>query len=1281
MGTVPWRVGGFQHRDLADELDRAMAEPGPSVRCHVVTGMGGTGKTQLAADHVGRAWAEGRIDLLVWVSAASRQAVVDAYARAARDVLGTDPGDPDAAARFLAWLEPGPAEGNGAAPGQRERGASGAAPDRPVRLRWLVVLDDVAEPAHLRGLWPPPSPVGRTLVTTRRRDAALVGPSSRVLTVGQFSPEEAVAYLTETIGAGGRHEDRADLGKLAADLGHLPLALSQAAAYLVNSGVSYAGYRRLLSDRSKVLADVLPEHQDLPDDQVATATAAWAVSLDRADSMRPAGLARPLLGLLSFMAPEGIPGVVVTAEPVLEHLASHGEASHTVTADDAVAALRVLHRLSLVEHNPEVPHQAVRVHQLIQRSVRDGLSAASRDRSTRRAADALSAVWPEIERDTDLTQSLRSNADALARLADEALWRPDAHPVLQKAADSLGESGRFVEAEEQFAQLVDSGERLLGADHPTTLELRGYLVKWRVASGEEVSAAEEAAALAGDRRRVLGAHHPDTLRSEVSLLQRRAQVEGPTLPARALRELLPELVETLGCDHEVTLFAMGLSALLSGATGDVLRALGEFEDLLEHQLGIRGPDDPTVLNTRCHILTLRWALGDTGEGDRKLRTLVEDSARVMGPGHVTTLLFRCLLPHWLEAAGDLPGAVAAWKPLVAEIATTLGHEHPYADQARYGMADAIGQAGDAVEAYRLLRELFDDMSRRQTADRLTMLRMRAVMVRWQVEEDAAAARNAAAELLEEMNEVLGGEHPDTLGVRSQLAELQGSSGDARAAAEAYADIREDSIRILGSGHAMTRRLWACGARWLGEAGDLLSALETARGLLAVQLRVLGADHRESLLTREWITIWRWEAGEPVAAVAEEAREVAADLARVLGPEHEETQAVWSVLALMEGSQDTPGAAARLADLLAEMSRHMGPDHPDVLSVKFLQGARRAATGDFAAALPLAREAVDGLLRAHGAGHPDLIEPLELLAYSLAAMDQEQEALETFIQVQEVQSRTLSPDHPDTLETRFFLTDLRRRTGDVRGAVSDLALLVDDMVHVLGGDHENTLGTRDVLLSWLIEAREAAQARDVAAESVAARTRALGAVHPDTLADRSTLALMTGEAGDHAGAVALWSRIVSDSARAFGPGHENTLGARAGLANWQRRAGYPALAASLHKQLAEDWERFHGPDHLEALGQRERWGASLTEAGEFSEARAVLAAALVDASRLLGADDAVTLACRHSLAYLLSTEGDLNGARTAWESLLADAQRALDVDHDLLDAVRENLEWCRRDTAP
>ena len=59
-----------------------MAEAGTAVLCQVLAGTGGVGKTQLAAGYARAAWQAGSVDLLAWITAASRDAVAAAYAQA-----------------------------------------------------------------------------------------------------------------------------------------------------------------------------------------------------------------------------------------------------------------------------------------------------------------------------------------------------------------------------------------------------------------------------------------------------------------------------------------------------------------------------------------------------------------------------------------------------------------------------------------------------------------------------------------------------------------------------------------------------------------------------------------------------------------------------------------------------------------------------------------------------------------------------------------------------------------------------------------------------------------------------------------------------------------------------------------------------------------------------------------------------------------------------------------------------------------------------------------------
>ena len=185
---------------------------------------GGTGKTQLAAALAHQLWDSRAVDLLVWVKASTRNAIMTGYALTLADLGAADPGDDllTGAQRFLAWLS------------RTER-------------RWLVVLDDLADPADLDGLWPS-GPDGRVVVTARRGDT-LAAPNRRIAPVPAFSTREALAYLTARLATDpGQRTEALDL---AHDLDCQPLALAQATAALICTGASCRDYRGWYEDRQR----------------------------------------------------------------------------------------------------------------------------------------------------------------------------------------------------------------------------------------------------------------------------------------------------------------------------------------------------------------------------------------------------------------------------------------------------------------------------------------------------------------------------------------------------------------------------------------------------------------------------------------------------------------------------------------------------------------------------------------------------------------------------------------------------------------------------------------------------------------------------------------------------------------------------------------------------------------------------------------------------------------------------------------------------------------------
>ncbi|TDC86180.1 hypothetical protein E1193_00495 [Micromonospora sp. KC606] len=377
VGVVPGLVDQRLDRRADQDLATALAGEHAVVVCQVLAGLGGVGKTQLAANLARRWWQHRQVDLLIWVSATSRAAVLTRYAQAAADISGVEDADPDeASVRLLAWL---------------------ASTDR----RWLIVLDDLTNPQDLAGLWPPSTSTGHTVVTTRRRDAALLA-GRRLVDVGVFTPAEAVAYLHGKLAG---HPARLDeVEQLAVDLGYLPLALAQAAAYLLDRGLTCGEYRKRFADRRRRLAELVPEPQALPDGHQTTVAATWSLSIELADAMIPAGLARPLLELASHVDPNGVPTTVFTTLAALLYLdRGLGPPPRTtgflaslrpsrpvrprVGAADARDALHCLQRLSLVALTGDASE--VRVHALVQRATRDQIPPDRRAAAEQSAAAAL----------------------------------------------------------------------------------------------------------------------------------------------------------------------------------------------------------------------------------------------------------------------------------------------------------------------------------------------------------------------------------------------------------------------------------------------------------------------------------------------------------------------------------------------------------------------------------------------------------------------------------------------------------------------------------------------------------------------------------------------------------------------------------------------------------------------------------------------------------------------------------------------------------------------------
>jgi hypothetical protein len=133
--------------------------------------------------------------------------------------------------------------------------------------RWLLIVDnaddtDILEPSTcshglLRCL--PESPLGVTIFTTRSSSFAQRLAGSDLLRLKRPSKDEAAKLLTTALVDSDLLSDPTAVTKLVADLGHMPLAILQAAEYINGEEISIPEYSRLFRSTGSATSSALDE--------------------------------------------------------------------------------------------------------------------------------------------------------------------------------------------------------------------------------------------------------------------------------------------------------------------------------------------------------------------------------------------------------------------------------------------------------------------------------------------------------------------------------------------------------------------------------------------------------------------------------------------------------------------------------------------------------------------------------------------------------------------------------------------------------------------------------------------------------------------------------------------------------------------------------------------------------------------------------------------------------------------------------------------------------------
>jgi hypothetical protein len=429
-GGLPsiWNVPHGRNRNFTGRVEllgtlRSQFQAGHHSALTALHGLGGIGKTQTAVEYAYRY--AGAYELVWWLHSEDPATLAGDYALLA-EKLGLPEAEADQQAAIQAvktWLA-------------RNRG-------------WLLIFDNAEGPEEIRPYLPTGSS-GDVVITSRRPDwRSIAAP----LSVGTLSAEDAVEFLHRRSG----QEDESASRELVEELGWLPLAIEQAAAYIDEHGRSISEYLDLFR---KHWQEILRRGQSSPDYPNSVKTT-WELSFAKVREQSPAGA--DLLKLCAFLAPDDIPLDIIRdgKEMLPDPLAS--TAADELEFEEAISSLR---RHSLVERTGD----ALSVHRLVQAVVRDRMERGDRQPWAESAAGVVRKAFPidcdDVRTWPSCTRLFAHAATVAAHCEAEVAESKFAAALLSRSAVYLYARADFHGARHLNERALKIVEASYGPDHP-----------------------------------------------------------------------------------------------------------------------------------------------------------------------------------------------------------------------------------------------------------------------------------------------------------------------------------------------------------------------------------------------------------------------------------------------------------------------------------------------------------------------------------------------------------------------------------------------------------------------------------------------------------------------------------------------------------------------------------------------------------------------------------------------------------------------------------------------
>ena len=826
---IPRRNLDFTGRASELEMIRGNLNSQRPPHVQVIVGMGGIGKTELVTEYIHRNI--DKYEIIWWIRAEHHDRVRDALVKLAQRLelreATTDSGRDRTITAVLEALQ------------------------SQAQSSWLMVYDNAVHPLDLQKYLPAGRPGGHIIITSRQQN----WPSYVVvdgIELSPFTEDEAISFLRRKVPGLAASDGRTQLTqeedarrdsearRLAAELGHLPIAIDHAAAYLAETAQSVDEYLTRFAENPHQLLSEQPKDLDLP----APISGTWAMSTTL---LTPD--AQHLFNLCAFFSPEPIASELFLLDTAgIDHPPGLGEFLSSPHRFRAAASQ--LHRLSLVR--VDGARDLIQMHRVVQ-AVTQG-----RLRQDRR----------------EVFYAYRAAVDTL--LAKSNPGNPD-----RGSSDVTYDlSLQHLESDHRFLHTDNPALRDLMIDQVRRLRLRGALVEALQFGQDALAVWRER--LSEDDLQVL------TMAVEVAITM---YIGGRAADAHELiLQIRPRLQRYTDGDGFMVFL------VCENFYGEDLRAHGQFREALELDLSILpkfemafGVDHERTLNVRNNIAEDYRRLGRFQEALDADKRNLEDRRRILGPNDLVTLYSYDAVGRDLRGLGFYQESLDLSRNVANAFEAIGGRENHYWLDACDGFATALRKAGHHWDALQESEHVLHRFRDYLGVDHAHTLRAAANLIN---ARRAVGDLIGAEELARETREVcLRSSRPEDLlyAVLVNLASVLRVTNRPEEALAYDEQARRGLIRIYGDLHPFTLTTGINYASDLAACGRLGEAIQVGHETLLKCCRSLGDDHPDTLMAGANLSIDEAAAGNQADA-EQRLAEVLRRYGETLTLEHPEARA-------------------------------------------------------------------------------------------------------------------------------------------------------------------------------------------------------------------------------------------------------------------------------------------------------------------------------------------------------------------------------------------------------